>query len=66
MSRTRMGRFAIPYAYGYPVRVRVSCTRTGILYVYGALYMYGTTRLFFEALKLILRQGSSSTNDGLL
>ena len=60
MTRTRMG---------HPIRVwadLLSHMRTGILYAYRAPYAYGTIRLFFKALKLILRQGSSSTNDGVL
>ena len=55
-----------PYAYGMCVWADLqSHTRTGILYAYGAPYAYGTTRSFFETLKLFLRQDSSSTNDGL-
>ena len=40
-----MGRFAVPYAYAYPVRI-------------------WDNKIIFEALKLILRQGSSSANMG--
>ena len=45
-----------PYAYG------TSHTHMGSFPV---LYLYGTTRLFYKALKLILHL-CGSTNDGLL